>query len=157
MNHSRRVFLKGAASVGVISMAAGAGLLTPARVLANVWPTEAFDSDTVDGAMNALYDTTEATPSEAIVIKAPDIAENGAVVPITIETDLANVESITIIAQNNPAPLSAKFDFAANAKPYVSTRIKMGETSNVMALVKADGKIYSASKEVKVTIGGCGG
>lgn len=157
MNHSRRVFLKGVASAGVISLAAAAGLLRPARALANVWPTEAFDSETVDGALNALFETTESSPSEAIMIKAPDIAENGAVVPITVETEMANVESITIIAQKNPAPLSAKFDLAANAKPYVSTRIKMGETSNVTALVKADGKLYSASKEVKVTIGGCGG
>jgi sulfur-oxidizing protein SoxY len=77
------------------------------------------------------------------------------VVPITIETDMARVQSITIIAEGNPAPLSAKFDLGPNVRPYVSTRIKMGQTSNIIAVVQADGRVYSARKEVKVTVGGC--
>lgn len=155
MNLSRRIFLRGA---GVFSAVMGAALLIPSRVLAELkWPTAAFEADTMDGAMDALYQTSQASPSDAIEIRAPDIAENGAVVPVTVETELANVESISIITENNPSPLSATFQFGEGAQPFVSTRIKMGSTSNVVAVVKADGEIYSASKEVKVTIGGCGG
>ena len=156
MNEQRRLILRGAASAGVIGAVVGAGLLTPGRVLA-AWPQEAFDADTLDRALQALVGSTEATDSSDIKLKAPDIAENGAVVPITVETSLPGVESISIIAENNPAPLSASFDLGPNALGYVSTRIKMGETSNVIALVKSEGKLYRAMKEVKVTIGGCGG
>jgi sulfur-oxidizing protein SoxY len=150
--------LRGAATASAIGVAVGAGLLSPARLLAaEIWPTKAFDAQNVDDAMNALFKTSDAIASDAISIKAPDIAENGAVVPITIETDLDKVESISIIAERNPSPLSARFELGPGTRPFVSTRIKMGETSNVVALVQADGKLYSASKEVKVTIGGCGG
>lgn len=156
MNTSRRILLKGAATASLVAAAVAAGLLTPARVLAaSVWPTRAFDADTVGAAMSELFQTNEAADSGAIVIRAPDIAENGAVVPITIETDMARVQSITIIAEGNPAPLSAKFDLGPNVRPYVSTRIKMGQTSNIIAVVQADGRVYSARKEVKVTVGGC--
>jgi len=92
-----------------------------------------------------------------IKIKAPDIAENGAVVPVTVSTGLENVESISILAAKNGNPLIASFNLGEGAEPFVSTRIKMGATADVIALVKAGGKLYSAKKEVKVTIGGCGG
>jgi sulfur-oxidizing protein SoxY len=157
VNDTRRLFLKGAASAGVVSVAVGAGLLSPGRVLAMDWPQPAFDADNLDATLQELFGDAESTESADIKVKAPDIAENGAVVPITVETGLTSVESISIIAENNPAPLSASFVLASNAQGYVSTRIKMGKTSKVMAMVKADGKLYSASKEVKVTIGGCGG
>jgi sulfur-oxidizing protein SoxY len=88
---------------------------------------------------------------------APDFAENGAVVPVTVSSTLSNVEAISIIASNNPSPLTSTYVLTSASVPFVSTRIKLGKTSNVMAVVKADGKLYSASKEVKVTIGGCGG
>ncbi len=100
-------------------------------------------------------DTTEV--SEAIKIKAPDIAENGAVVPITIETDMADVSNIALIAAENGTPLVASFQLSAESVPFVSTRIKMGKTGDVVAVVKAAGKLHSARKSVKVTIGGCGG
>ena len=90
-------------------------------------------------------------------MKAPDIAENGAVVPVTVESTMKDVQSISIVAEKNALPLIASFDLGAGALPYVSTRIKMGSTMNVQALVKAGGKVYEAKKEVKVTIGGCGG
>jgi sulfur-oxidizing protein SoxY len=91
-----------------------------------------------------------------IKIKAPDIAENGSVVPVTISTGLSNVESITILAESNGTPLVGSFDLSG-AEAYVSTRIKMAKTGNVIAVVKSGGKMYSGKKEVKVTIGGCGG
>jgi len=153
----RRLFLKGATSAGLIGVAVGAGLLKPVRVLAAAWPKTAFDADTTAAAMTEMFGSTEAAESGDIKVKAPDIAENGAVVPVTVETGLSSVESISIITENNPAPLSASFNLASNAEGYVSTRLKMGKSSKVVALVKADGKLYSASKEVKVTIGGCGG
>ena len=95
--------------------------------------------------------------SDKISIRAPDIAENGAVVPIQVTSDIANIESINIIAEKNAAPLTASFVLGPGAEGFVSTRIKMGKTSRVIAVVKADGKLHSIDKEVKVTIGGCGG
>jgi sulfur-oxidizing protein SoxY len=101
---------------------------------------------------------TDATsPTGAIKIKAPDIAENGAVVPVSVSADMGDVESITIVTEKNQNPLTASFALSAAAIPDISTRIKMGKTSNVMAIVKSGGKLYSTGKEVKVTIGGCGG
>lgn len=152
----RRVFLKGTLAGSAIAVAVGAGLLSPRKVLA-AWPQDAFKAKTVQEALTGLYgkDLTEA--SAEVEIKAPDIAENGAVVPITVETKLKDVKSITIIAEKNGTPLAAAFKLAPNTEPFVSTRIKMGQTSNVIATVEAGDKIYSARKEVKVTIGGCGG
>lgn len=156
MDQSRRSFLRGAASAGALGVVAGAGLLRPQEVLA-AWPEAAFDAGNLDATIEALVGSTGIADSDAIKLKAPEIAENGAVVPVTVETTLPGLESISVIAENNPAPLAARFDLGPNAIGYVSTRIKMGETSNVIALVQSEGKLYRAVKEVKVTIGGCGG
>jgi sulfur-oxidizing protein SoxY len=94
--------------------------------------------------------------SKEIVITAPDIAENGAVVPIAVTSRLAKTQQISIVAEKNPFPLAATFDLEAGGEGYVSARIKMGQTSDVWAVVKADGKYYVARKEVKITVGGCG-
>ena len=108
-------------------------------------------------AAAAWVGAASAQESKDIQIKAPDIAENGAVVPVEVISRIPNTQSIAIVAEKNPFPLVASFAFAAGAEGYASTRIKLGQTSNVRALVKtADGKFYAASKEVKVTIGGCG-
>jgi len=151
----RRMFLRGSLAAGAAGIAASAGLLTPQSVLA-AWPEGAFSATDVKSAMSAIAggDSPEAGD---IKIKAPDIAENGAVVPITVSTGMEGVESISILASKNGTPLIASFNLGEGAEPFVSTRIKMGETADVVALVKADGKLYSAKKEVKVTIGGCGG
>jgi sulfur-oxidizing protein SoxY len=156
MNQNRRIFLKGSLAGSAVAVALGAGLLVPGQVLA-AWPKGAFEAKSVNDAMNGLVGTDLSEASSSIEIKAPDIAENGAVVPVTVTADIPNVESISVIAEGNGTPLAASFILAAAAQPNVSTRIKMGKTSNVLAVVKADGKIYSARKEVKVTIGGCGG
>lgn len=152
----RRIFLQGSLAAGVLGAAATAGLLVPRRVLA-AWPEKAFDAKQVDEALTALMGSTASQASDKIDIKAPDIAENGAVVPVAVTVDLPGVTSISIIAEKNPSPLVASFELASGTEAYVATRIKMGKTSNVIALVKANGKLYSAKKEVKVTIGGCGG
>ena len=156
INSKRRIFLKGTLASSAVAVAVGAGLLSPRQVLA-AWPKAAFEAKTVQDAMKGIYGSDLSTPSADINIKAPDIAENGAVVPVTVTSNMANIESITIIAEKNGTPLAASFNLGATAKGNISTRIKMAKTSNVIAVVKADGKVYSARKEVKVTIGGCGG
>lgn len=156
MNMKRRVFLKGSLASGMVAVAVGAGLITPRQVLA-AWPKEAFEAKNVNDAMKGIVGAELAPASDAIKLDAPDIAENGAVVPIKITAEMANVESITIFAEKNQTPLIASFNFSGNAQGYISTRIKMGQTSNVIAVVKAGGQLHSARKEVKVTIGGCGG
>lgn len=152
----RRIFLKSTLAGSAVVAALGAGLIAPRQVLA-AWPKEAFLAKTVPDAMQGVFGETISTASDKISIKAPDIAENGAVVPVTISTSLGSIEAITIIAEKNGTPLVANFKPASNATGYVSTRIKMGKTSNVIAVIKSGGKLYSARKEVKVTIGGCGG
>jgi len=155
MRMQRRTILKGALAGSAVSVAISAGLLTPQRVLA-AWPKEAFEAKAADDALKALG-LTGAVASTDITVKAPDIAENGAVVPVTVETTLKDLQSITLVAEKNPVPLLASFDLGAGAEGYVSTRIKMGTTQDVRAIVKAGGKVLEARKEVKVTIGGCGG
>ena len=152
----RRSFLKGTLAGSAVAVAVGAGLLSPRTVLA-AWPKAAFEAKNVEDAMNKLFGSANNTPSGDIKIKAPDIAENGAVVPVSVSTSLGNVDSIAVIAEKNGTPLASNFKLGANAIPNVSTRIKMGKTSDVIAVVKANGKAYSARKNVKVTIGGCGG
>jgi sulfur-oxidizing protein SoxY len=152
----RRIFLKGSLATGAIGIAASAGLLTPRASLA-AWSKEAFEAKDVNSALSGLFGSSDLTGSEKIKIKAPDIAENGAVVPVSVTSDISDIESISIIAEKNASPLTASFVLGTGAEGYVSTRIKMGKTSSVIAVVKADGKLYSTGKEVKVTIGGCGG
>jgi sulfur-oxidizing protein SoxY len=151
----RRIFLRGSVAASAVGVAVAAGLLTPQAVLA-AWPKAAFEAQGLEAAIDGLMGASTTTASEGIAIKAPDIAENGAVVPITISTDLA-AESIAILAEKNRLPLTAAFNMGPGTKGYVSTRIKMGQTGDVVAVVKADGQLYSARKAVKVTIGGCGG
>jgi sulfur-oxidizing protein SoxY len=152
----RRIFLKRSLAAGSVGIAAATGLLAPQQVLA-AWNKTAFEAKDLDGALNALLGSADMSESGEIKVKAPDIAENGAVVPITVETDMSGVESIAVIASNNPVPLIANFVLGPGALSFISTRIKMGKTGDVIGVVKAGGKLYSAKKEVKVTIGGCGG
>lgn len=152
----RRIFLKRSIAASAVGVAAGAGLLAPQEILA-AWNKAAFEAKELPNALNELLGSSEVAESGDINVKAPDIAENGAVVPVTITTTLAGAESITLIASNNPVPLVANFMLGKGASGFASTRIKMGKTGDVVAVVKANGKLYSAKKEVKVTIGGCGG
>jgi sulfur-oxidizing protein SoxY len=156
MNIKRRIFMKGSLAASAIGVAVGAGLLRPRLVLA-AWPTTAFQAKTLQDALNGVVGSDQTAASKDIIIKAPDIAENGAVVPITISSSLANVTSLSVLVEKNAFPLSATYDLPAGTEAYISNRIKMGKTSDVVAVVKAGGKLYSARKSVKVTIGGCGG
>jgi sulfur-oxidizing protein SoxY len=138
----------------LIAGLAAAGMV-PAAWAAD-WNKAAFEMKNLEAAFKALGAAGPA-PSDAILIKAPDIAENGAVVPIAVEAKLPNTESISLLIEKNPQPLAASFGIPAGTEPSVSTRVKMGESSDVYALVKADGKFYMAKKEIKITLGGCGG
>ena len=130
--------------------------MTPRAVLAE-WSESAFSAKEIPAALKGIYGSDTTETSDQIKIKAPDIAENGAVVPITIETGMADVSNIALLAAENASPLVADFQLGAESVPFVSTRIKMGKTGDVVAVVKAGGKLLSARKSVKVTIGGCGG
>jgi sulfur-oxidizing protein SoxY len=155
MNTLRRNVLKGAGSAGTIAMAVAAGLLRPTAALAD-WNKAAFDAKTMADAMKGIGGAAP-VDSKDITIKAPDIAENGAVVPVEITSAIPGTTSISIFAEKNPNPLVGSYAFADGTLGYVSTRIKMSATSLVRAVVVAGGKHYTAAKEVKVTIGGCGG
>ena len=155
-NLKRRVFLKGSVAAGTLGVAVSAGLLMPGTVMA-AWPKEAFSAKNLEAAVAGAMGPGTTEVSDAIKIKAPDIAENGAVVPITISTTLEGVESIALLASANGTPLASSMTLGEGAIGFVSTRIKMGKTGDVVAVLKAGGKLYSARKGVKVTIGGCGG
>jgi sulfur-oxidizing protein SoxY len=155
MNQNRRKFVQVS---GVLGLMAAAGLITmeEARAQQAAWNKAAFEAKTLDDTVKALGGTASA-PSADIAITAPDIAENGAVVPVAVASKVPNTQGIYILVEKNPSALAAGFTIPAGTEPTVSTRIKMGQTSNVHAVVKADNKFFVATKEVKVTLGGCGG
>ena len=156
MDNQRRQILKGVGAASVVTVAAAAGLLKPGMAFAADWNKAAFDAKGVDAALSAVGGAGAAN-SDKITVKAPDIAENGAVVPVEIISSIPGTERIIVLAEKNGFPLVADFGLSNGAEGYISTRIKMGATSNVRAIVKAGGKLHTAAKEVKVTIGGCGG
>lgn len=156
MHQLRRTLLKLASAAGPLMLATAAGLLRTGNAFAAVWNKAGFEAKVPADALKALG-VAGAQPSKDITLTAPDIAENGAQVPVTVTSRIPNTQSISIVVDKNPFPLNSSFDFGNGADGYVSTKIKMGQTSNVIAVVKADGRFFTASKEVKVTIGGCGG
>src|SRR4051812_6490815 len=157
LDATRRMMLKGAAVVALIGLAGIRFGLTPAFAAANdKYPEDAFKQKSSDDAIKLLYGKT-AEPSDKIKLDAPEIAENGAVVPISISSTLADVTSISILVAENPNALVASYRIPAGTMSNVANRLKMAKSSNVIAVVEAGGKLYSATKEVKVTVGGCGG
>jgi sulfur-oxidizing protein SoxY len=147
---TRRATLRLLALLGI---AGGAG---SARAAAPGWPEDAFHQKTEADVVRLLY----GKPFEAsgkVTLDAPEIAENGAVVPISVSADLPGVTSISILVPENPYTLTASYRFAEGTMPAIGCRLKMAKTSNVVAIVESGGKLYGASKEVKVTLGGCGG
>jgi len=150
MHTGRRLLLKGG-----LAFAAMAAI--PRALLAAAWPEKPFKSTAASDALVNLFGTDQTTPSDQITLGLPTIAENGAVVPVEVSTTLDNVESISIVVEKNPRPLATYFEFSKGVPPEISSRIKMGQTSNVIAVVKTGTGLYSTTKEVKVTIGGCGG
>ena len=121
------------------------------------WPKKSFDIKYLTESVSSVYGHSNLEESSKVKLKAPEIAENGAIVPINVSTTLDNVESIMIFVENNPQPLSSGYKLTSLSEPSIGTRLKMGKTSNVMAAVKSGDKVYTSTQEVKVTIGGCGG
>lgn len=150
MHIGRRLFIK--ASVALTAVAA-----LPRALFAAIRPEKAFNETTSNDAISELLGPGSPTVSDDISFKAPEIAENGAVVPFKIKTTLQNVQSISILVEKNPRPLAVAVEILPGTLPEFSNRIKMRETSNVMVVVKTDNGLFSTSKEIKVTIGGCGG
>jgi sulfur-oxidizing protein SoxY len=154
---ARRVILKGAGAVALVGLGNIPFSLAPAFAAANdKYPEDAFKAKSEADAIKSLYGKT-AEPSDKVKLDAPEIAENGAVVPISVSTTLADVTSIAFLVSENPNALAASYKIPAGTMPSVANRLKMAKTSNVIAIVEAGGKLYSATKEVKVTVGGCGG
>ena len=157
MDSDRRQALKAGGAWTLVTLVAAAGWLDPREAAAQAWNKGAFETHSVDDTLKALGGAPPAQSKDVVFFSTPDIAENGAVVPVGIRSSVPNTESIAILVEKNPNTLAAVFDIPPGTEPSLSTRIKMGQTSNVYALVKADGRFYVASKEIKVTLGGCGG
>ena len=156
MDSRRRAFIRNAGHTGVIAMLVASGFLAPGRAKADLWNKAAFDASSLEDALSKVVDGP-VTDSADIEIVAPDIAENGAVVPVGVIASMPEVESIAILCEKNPHPLAAIYDIPAGTLADVKTRVKMAGTSRVVVLVKAGGRFHMASKEIKVTRGGCGG
>ena len=157
MDTNRRQALRTGGGLTLLALLAAAGWLKPQEAAAEDWNKGAFETKSMDETMKALGGGAPAQSKDIAFFSTPDIAENGAVVPIGITSSVPKTESIAILVEKNPNMLAAVFNIPAGTDPSLSTRIKKGQTSNVYALVKADGKYYVASKEIKVTLGGCGG
>jgi sulfur-oxidizing protein SoxY len=156
---TRRTIVKGAIVAGLASVGlVGAPPVRRARAAADAatWPQAAFSQKTEAAAIKALFGKTPEA-SDKIDLDAPEIAENGAVVPISVSTTLPDVTSIAIVVAENPFPLAANYRIPPGTAAAVANRLKMAKTSKVLALVASGDKVFSASKEVKVTVGGCGG
>ena len=154
---TRRLILQGAGAVALVGLGNIPFGLTPALAAANdKYPEDAFKAKSEADAIKALYGKSP-EPSDKVKMDAPEIAENGAVVPVSVSTTLADVTSIAFLVSENPVALVASYKIPAGTVPGVANRIKMARTSNVIVVVEAGGKLYSATKEVKVTVGGCGG
>jgi sulfur-oxidizing protein SoxY len=148
---SRRRFLQWTALLG-------ATMSLPARVWAWARPEAAFVATGINEALAGLGGTP--TVHSAIQFTTPDIAENGAVVPIRIEVDsaaLPNVSKVSVLVEMNPNPMAAVFDIAPDTEVYIETRVKVAQTCHLYAVVEADGELYMQARETKVTLGGCGG
>ncbi len=151
MNLQRRNFIR--LGAGTLSLVAS-GLLWPLRALASTLEG-AFKAKSVDGVFKELGSTPK--PSDEITLITPDIAENGAVVPVSIVSKIAKTEQIMVLVEKNPNPMAASFTIPDGTESSINTRVKVSQTCNVYAIVKADGQYYSAMRETKVTLGGCGG
>lgn len=154
---TRRLILQGAGAVALVGLGNLPFEMAPALAAANdKYPEDAFKAKSEADAIKALYGKSP-EPSDKVKMDAPEIAENGSVVPISVSTTLADVTSIAFLVSENPVALVATYRIPAGTAPSVGNRIKMARTSNVTVVVEAGGKLYSATKEVKVTVGGCGG
>ncbi len=155
MNTIRRMLLKGTAAGAVLAAGVGTGLLTIKNAFAAAWPQNAFASGSdQEDALEALHQRADASTDDRITIEAPDTAENGASVPITVNAAIDDIQSVSVFSEKNDVPLVAHYEFLGENHAYVSTRIKMADTGNVTAVVKSGNGLYKASRSVNVPVGG---
>jgi sulfur-oxidizing protein SoxY len=158
MNIDRRKALQATGGAGVLGLFVAAGVITPQEARAAqaaARNTAAFEAKNVGGVVRA-FGADAAARSDRITITGPDIAENGAVVPVSVSTTLPNVQMIALLVERNPLPLAAVFMMTPELEPFVATRVRLAETSDVHALVRADGRLHVAQRRISVTLGGCG-
>jgi sulfur-oxidizing protein SoxY len=151
----RRILLRAAWSAAQLSLFVGAGLVP--KVVLGAWPEQAFNAESTSDAERLLFGERAVEPSDQIAIEAPDIAENGRVVPVEVTSSLPGTTSISLLSETNPTPLLARAHLTPDVAPRIAIRVKLGETGNLVAVVEADGKLHRAARSVKVTAGGCGG
>lgn len=156
MNHTRRQTLQAASGAGLYAALVAIGLLPAGQAVAQQFSADAFKAKSIADAFKALGAASPEN-SKDVVIVSPDIAENGAVVPVGIKSNLPKTDFMALLIEKNPFALTGAYDILAGAEPEVNMRVKMGQSSDVYAIVRADGKYYMAKKEIKVTLGGCGG
>ena len=157
MDQTRRNALKAGGGASLFALLAAAGMLRPEAALAADWNQKAFEAKNLKDAFDALGASSRVESAD-IAMTAPEIAENGAVVPISVSTALPGVKRIAFLVEKNPTTLAGVFEFTDAVETSVATRIKMGQSSNVLAVaLMGDGKVFYAQKDVKVTLGGCGG
>ncbi|PCH61731.1 MAG: transcriptional initiation protein Tat [Gammaproteobacteria bacterium] len=157
VNQQRRSVIKGAISASTLAMVAASGLLLPQRLLAH-WPSDAFNAETVEDALLALVGQAEIADDSALRFKVgspPSYAVNGASVPIEVQSDLANIERVAVLVAKNPSPLAMSIEPTAALKLPFKSMIKIAEDSDVIAVIRADGKLYKTTRFVEVDIGGC--
>ncbi|NQY26021.1 MAG: transcriptional initiation protein Tat [Piscirickettsiaceae bacterium] len=158
INTPRRTILKGAISVSTLALVAASGLLLPQRLLAH-WPIDAFNAESVEDALLVLLGQAEVAEDSLLQFKVgspPSYAVNGASVPIEIRSELKNIERVAVLVEKNPFPLAMSLDFTPAVKLPFKSMIKIREDSLVIAVIRADGKLYKTSRFVEVDIGGCG-
>ena len=156
MSFSRREALKGGAGMGVYGAMLALGMISPGTALAQAAMQAAFQAKGIPDTLKALG-AAGATESADITIVSPDIAENGAVVPVGVNSKITNTDMVALLVDKNPNALAGAYQFMDGGVADVNMRVKMGQSSDVVAIVRADGKFYMAKKEIKVTLGGCGG
>ena len=156
MKVSRRKIIQYASMSGAALALAPMGAFLPGTLKAEEWNKTAFEKKTLDEAMKAMG-IEKFEESADVVIDAPEIAENGNVVPLNAESKIAGTTRMSVFVENNPSPLATNFDFTGSSIPFFGTRIKMSKTSNVYVVAMANGKAYANKQEIKITLGGCGG
>jgi sulfur-oxidizing protein SoxY len=149
---NRRLFVEGLLATAVAAVSGLYGSIARAAR-----PEPAFAAKSVPDALRAALGVETVTMSDAISIKAPDLAENGAMVPVEVSMTLPNVTSLSFLVEGNQMPLAATFELTPNVRHMLATRIRMGKSSDVIVVARAGDAYYAARKHIKVTIGGCGG
>jgi len=152
----RRTLLKAAVTTAQLSLLIGAGAILPRRLLAE-WPADAFHGEKLRDVEKLLFGERRIEESDLVKIDAPDIAENGRNVPVEVRVELPAIESFTLLSDSNPFPLLARGRFTPDVAGRLALRVKLGNSGNLIAVAEADGKLFKATRAVKVTAGGCGG